>query len=335
MNLDQLIRKKTDSELFYLNHPGQLSASYHNIKKVKKKNKDVYLFELPQLHEKEIMIRKDSRFTAVPDYIHSNININYIYSGKCTYIIDDHEVELFKGDVCIFDKHVIRSKKRIGEDDIIINISIDYSYFKKILLNEIGKDNIILDFLINAIVDTSNHDNYLIFRTNNAVKIENLFKALLIEYHQDLSYQKDAMFSYLLLIFFELLRLYDSHSNKQLIQVSHQTNNDCIAILQYIDTHYKDCTLNELAEKFSYHPKYLSSLIKKSTNRTFKQIQNRRRIMESARLLKTTTLSVEQIATTVGYTNISSFYRYFNNLYGYTPTNYRKLEQKKHAIDPF
>jgi len=333
MDIDTLLRAKTESELFYLSHPGELSETYKSIHKTVIEGREVYLFKLPALSNKEILIRRDSRFTSVPEYIHTNVNINYIYSGSCTYTINNQKIVLEEGDVCIFDKEVIRSKSYTGENDIVINISLDNSFFHNFLLKEIRRDNIIVDFVLSAMTDSDAHNNFLVFRTDSSHKIIGLFNEILVEYYDDLNYRKEIMFSYIMLIFFELLRLYDNNSENQSIQVSHNTNKDSMEILKYIDTNFQTCTLHELAEVFSYNPKYLSSLIRKTTKKTFKDLQNKKRISESARLLRTTEFTVDIIASMAGFSNLTSFYRLFSETYQMTPKNYRVLETRKNLFE--
>jgi len=48
------------------------------------------------------------------------------------------------------------------------------------------------------------------------------------------------------------------------------------------------------------------------------------RLLEAERLLKTTFLSVKEIANRVGITNASHFVREFKRVYGVAPTAYRR-----------
>lgn len=133
MNLeefDKYIRKNTAREEFYLENPNNTSPLYKKLKKKTVNGKKIIIFEVDKLKSKEISMMRDSRYTSVPFHCHSNVNLNYIYSGKCTYIIDNEELTLYQGDVCIFDKNVVRAKTEIEENDIIFNISMSNDYFK-------------------------------------------------------------------------------------------------------------------------------------------------------------------------------------------------------------
>ena len=94
-------------------------------------------------------------------------------------------------------------------------------------------------------------------------------------------------------------------------------------ILQYINSHPESATLKDIADRFSYHPNYISSLLHKEIGKTFSEIVLERRMERAAILLKGTTLSIEEISAMLGYTNTSNFYKAFREYYGKTP---RRLE---------
>lgn len=181
--LDKLLRKYTSSEINYLKNPSTTSSLYKRLKKEVVRGKKIHRFHLESLNKNEIEISKDSRFTEVPNHVHTNVNINYIYSGKCTYNIDDKSITLQEGDVCIFDKDVVRNKQKIGENDIVMNISMSERFLSNNFLGRLAQQSIVSNFLLSAIAKNQDHDNFLIFRTKGNAKIIRLFNDLLCEYY--------------------------------------------------------------------------------------------------------------------------------------------------------
>ena len=53
------------------------------------------LFDIP-VGFQDISIKRNSRFNPVPEHVHSHIEINYVYSGKCPQHIDGKPVILKK-----------------------------------------------------------------------------------------------------------------------------------------------------------------------------------------------------------------------------------------------
>ena len=90
-------------------------------------------------------------------------------------------------------------------------------------------------------------------------------------------------------------------------------------IVAYINSHPESVTLKDIADHFSYHPNYISSLLHKELGKTFSEIVLDIRMDRAAILLKGTTLSIEEISAMLGYSNTSNFYKAFREYYGKTP----------------
>jgi len=322
--LDHLLRQNTEREEYYLKHPGSPSPRYQTMERITLDGKKIYCFNLPHLKENEVLIRKDSRYTSVPFYVHTNINLNYIYSGTCTYMIDDTSITLQQGDVCIFDKDVIRAKMPTGENDIVINISMSKDYFSSGFMSHTSEQSVMASFILNALSNNKNHNHYIIFRTDYSPIICSLFNSILIEYFDSKMYSRNIIQSYLRIIFLELLRLYHVNSGRHLIRISKDSSNNIIDILHYIEKNYRICTLEDLAGKFGYHPKYLSSLIKSKTGKSFKSIQLEQRLNVACSLLKNTNQNIQEIANLSGISNLNFFYKKFEGYYGMSPKEYRQ-----------
>lgn len=322
--LDWLLHQNTEMENFYLENPGSLSPQYKTMERRILGEKKVYCFNLPHLKENEVLIRKDSRYTSVPFYVHTNINMNYIYSGTCTYIIDDVHITLQQGDVCIFDKDVVRSKMVTGENDIIINISMSEDFFTDGFISHTSEESVMASFILDALSKNKDHNHYIIFQTNKSPIINNLFNRILIEYFDNMMYSRKIIQSYLRVVFLELMRLYHINSGKHLIRISKDPSNNIMDILHYIEKHYSDCTLEKLSKMFGYHPKYLSTLIKSKTGKSFKCIQLEQRLNVSCSLLKNTNQNIQDIANSIGIQNLNFFYNKFKEHYGMSPNEYRQ-----------
>ena len=96
-----------------------------------------------------------------------------------------------------------------------------------------------------------------------------------------------------------------------------------IEILNYIQTNYQDVTLEDLSEKFYLSKPYLSKYIKEKSGMTFGETVKRVRMKKARALLKSTNMTVESIALSVGYQNVEHFNRLFKKAYKMTPVQYR------------
>ncbi len=96
-------------------------------------------------------------------------------------------------------------------------------------------------------------------------------------------------------------------------------------ILSYISENpEKDLTGEALGAKFGYHPYYLSRLIKLHTGKTLKQYIISVRIGEAKELLKSTDLSLSDIAARCGFENSAYFSNAFKAKTKMSPGQYRK-----------
>ena len=100
------------------------------------------------------------------------------------------------------------------------------------------------------------------------------------------------------------------------------------AFLLYVENNYyrEDLTIEEIAKSMYLHPSYFSQVIKEELGLTALKYLNLYRMNKASQLLKTTELSVEEIASAVGYQNRHSFTRAFKNRFQSSPTRY-KLEK--------
>lgn len=96
-------------------------------------------------------------------------------------------------------------------------------------------------------------------------------------------------------------------------------------IVDYIRENYREnLTLQVLAEKFSMSESYISSLIKKKTNKNFGEHLMEARIREAQRLLRETNDSIEEIAVQVGYPDYFYFSKVYKRATGISPAAYRR-----------
>lgn len=109
------------------------------------------------------------------------------------------------------------------------------------------------------------------------------------------------------------------------IAVGKRRNGDLIcAVTLYIQKNYNtDLSNAEVAAAFGYHPYYLNKLFKEGTGKTMHQALLEERVVIAENLLKSTALSVEEIALETGFSNRGQFCMTFKKQTGKTPGQYR------------
>lgn len=99
--------------------------------------------------------------------------------------------------------------------------------------------------------------------------------------------------------------------------------------MEYIDQHsHTDITLDELGEYVSMAPSYISVQFKKIVGKSIKQYTNEKRIAEAKFLLRTTKMSIQEIAITLNFSTQSYFTKVFKEIEQVLPNEYRSMHQE-------
>jgi len=96
-------------------------------------------------------------------------------------------------------------------------------------------------------------------------------------------------------------------------------------MVKYIDNNYKNkLHLKDLSVKFYINQVYCCQLFKKNLGKTFSEYVTDLRIKKACELLKNTELTIDEIATKVGYMDYYYFNKVFKKQCGITPMKFRK-----------
>ncbi len=98
-------------------------------------------------------------------------------------------------------------------------------------------------------------------------------------------------------------------------------------ITNYIQENYPSVSLEDLSEKFYLSKPYLSKYIKEKSGMTFGEILKKVRMKKARAMLKGTSMTVENVAESVGYQNVEHFNRLFKKMYQMTPIQYRNMKK--------
>ncbi|WP_069998639.1 AraC family transcriptional regulator [Cellulosilyticum sp. I15G10I2] len=325
--LDAFLRKHTEKERM------ALEGKYNDEDVVYKKYEEyaegegtflkAYLFEDKYFLSsyENIGTNKQDRFMEVYPHKHNYIELNYVWSGKCTQIINGKNIVCQQGDICILDTKTIHSVEKAEENDIIVNILMRKEFFASTFFNRMTKQGLLAEFLMDAVMKVHDVKQYLLFKTHGNLKIHRLMEDLLCEYYSDALGKREVMESYMIILFTELLRTYRGNASK------HTKHNEATIkifdILEYIEKNYEYCPLHSVAQHFSLNEKYLTMLLKKRTGKSFIAHLQEQKLNKAKMLLINTELSITEIITLCGYSNTHFFYKKFYESEERTPAEYR------------
>ncbi len=294
----------------------------------KKVRKDLYTSQNRFIIESEkfldknkmITVRKHTRFIDFPKHRHNYIEINYVVKGELRQKVDNDSIILKKGELLFLNQHIEHEIEACGEDDLIINFIIQPLFFQ-FIFQYLNGENIITEFLINSLFNHTQNGQYLYYAVSDVEEIQELVENLIKEENANSLLAESKMKLYMGLLLIELVKNTDKITKNRLSSSQHFI---VVESLKYIEEHYKNGTLQELAEQLMQSSSSLSKNIKKATGFTFKDLMQEKRLMKAKELLETTNFPVRSVVEEVGYDNISYFYRIFKSKYKKTPKELRK-----------
>lgn len=269
---------------------------------------------------KVIDIRPHTRFIHFPKHRHNYIEIMYMCSGQTTHIINSStKVVLEKGDLLFFNQHTFHEILPASQNDVGVNFMVLPEFFD-VAFQMIEKDSVLGKFLVSTLCQDENEGQYLHFKVAQILTVQNLIENMVwsLVNRQDNKYQINQ--HTMGLLFMHLLNRTDLIDTGSIEQYE---NRLVFTTLKYIEDHYKDANLTQLAVQINQTVFKLSKLIHSATGNTFKELLQQKRLDKAIHLLSKTSLSVSDIINAVGYDNTSYFYRIFRNKYGISPKEYR------------
>ncbi|MBC7958740.1 MAG: helix-turn-helix domain-containing protein, partial [Vallitaleaceae bacterium] len=110
-----------------------------------------------------------------------------------------------------------------------------------------------------------------------------------------------------------------------LLEATDENNQNTIrTIYDYLNKHYKEnISLDDLALALNKSSQYTSKLFKDMFKVNFVDYMTQKRLDEAEKLLKTTSMRINEIAIEVGYEDANYFCRMFKKKLGITPKEYR------------
>lgn len=270
--------------------------------------------------DQSFTIRRHTRFQEYPCHRHNYLEFMYVYSGEMTHIIDHRKITIHEGELLLLNQNIEHSILYTKEEDIIFNLIIktDFLVFMASLIEE---ESEVFSFLFEALYSNKNDGEYLLFKAGHNKEVKTIIEELIQHVYEPTFHQSLTLKLTMGLLLTELMNhpedieAYTGNSYEKILSGT---------VLKYIDLHYQEGSLRDLAKSL-HQPDYkICKIIKKHTGFTFKQLVQKVRLRHAIRLLKTTHLSVVEVMEKVGYDNITYFYKIFKDAYHMTPKQYRE-----------
>ena len=262
-------------------------------------------------------------------HTHDYFEIDYVAKGTAEFLYDDNSRKMKEGEFNIVAPGLLHDVV-LNDETILFCIMVRKSTFDTVFFSLLSRDDLLSSFFRN-ILNNGEHENFLVFYTDNNPKIKEMVFNAFLECHKNDPYGNNCCISWVNLLFSELLRNY----SKSLQFYDYTMGTDFSLIMQYIKYNYRTLTLSFLAELFHYNEAYLSTIIKRNTGFSFSEIIKRQRIAEAEQYLVNTRIKVGEIAEKVGYNSADHFSRVFKSVYHMSPLEYRQKHYSTPKFDMF
>lgn len=265
---------------------------------------------------KQITVRPHTRFVHFPVHTHDYVEIVYMCRGKTNHIVNNTPITLCEGELLLMGQNTRQEILPAGEGDIAVNFIVQPEFFSG-TLDFLGSEETPLREFILGCLFGDNPSGYLHFKVADVKPVQNLVENLLWTLITDTPNRRSINQLTMGLLFVQLL----NHTDK--LTVGNKEQDTIVWVLRYIEEHYADGSLTEIADMLHYDVTWLSREIKRRTGKTYTELLQDKRLSQAAWLLRNTRQKVADIGISVGYENLSYFHRIFAQHFGISPKAYR------------
>lgn len=262
--------------------------------------------------------------TTIAEHKHSFFEFVYVCCGKAEHISDRKTSIVSEGDYFLIDPDISHEYRPIS-NQIPLRV-INCMFLPSVLDQSFGDAKSFRDISGRSSASHSESGRISlparqIFHDESGL-VASLTEHMLREF-QDKRPGYEAVLSHLLsALFVQLMRNVTPEENRTGTQMVRN-------ILEYIHQNYMlPLSLSDLCENMHFSLPYVSSVFHRETGMTFRTCLIRTRIEKSCLLLRQTGLTVEEIATRVGYADPAFLYKAFHREMKMTPDEYRRHHQR-------
>ena len=266
-----------------------------------------------------ITIRPNTRFVHFPEHLHDYVEVVYMCTGQTRHLVNGRELILHPGELLFLGQSVTHEVFRAEEQDVAVNFIVLPDFFTEVLPAMGEEETPLRRFLIGCLCGEPSGMGYLYFQVSQMPIVQNLVENLLWMMITDTPNKRKSLQMTMALLFMTLT------GHAEMLSAESGEKSILLNVLHYVEIHYRDGSLQEIAQKLHYNVSWLSRLIKHQTGKTYTQLVQEKRLAQAAFLLKNTRKNVSDISQVVGYENISYFHRAFFGKYGMSPKHYRDL----------
>lgn len=255
---------------------------------------------------------------SIPKHTHDAVEISFVTGGTGYQYINDTVVRVKRGDIYLLPagtSHVYRP----SSPDKTGSLRIINCVFRLQALSGFPDVPPPGSELHNALFAPDRMKQPWFHHFDRDSAFTEMFHAMLAEYKQQQPLYETIVHS----MFIQLIaRLHRSTLPAETETAGVSKIQRAIA---YVRTHFQDnISLAQVADHSSLSESHLQRLFKQATGVSFISYVRQLRVQKCCELLRTTNMTVQQIASAVGYQDMKYFHSLFRQQTGATPQEYRK-----------
>lgn len=262
------------------------------------------------------------RYLPANWHSHSFLEVVCVVEGNAVNYIQDQELHMCQGDICIIAPETVHAISAFSDDCIIINIVLRTSTFENVFFGVLSDNDVLSDFFTHTLYHSKTHP-YLFFRTGGDPEVFDFVFYAYREFLRNHQYKERFLNNIVGAFFIILLR---NHGSNVIVPEtdSHGHNENVVFLLKYMQENYTTITLKDLADFFNYSERQIQRIIKNCTGMSFSQNIQKLKMRQAGRLLMNPNMPVSAIAEELGYVDPGNFRHIFKKYYGMTPAEYRE-----------
>jgi AraC family transcriptional regulator, transcriptional activator of pobA len=198
--------------------------------------------------------------------------------------------------------------------------------------DSVGKANLNFNNFLSVFIGIQSHPCIRI-QTTEAVSLQDTFSSLQrdLEEFKGKEFNNEIVISYINLITYKAFSFINRYLETQSeeLELVNKRNKEYYNRFMTLLNQYsvQERTIGFYASKLYITPKYMTSLIKKTSGRSAMEWINDYVILEAKNLLRYSEMSIQEISEYLNFSNQSFFAQYFKRLTGFSPSVYRENPQ--------
>jgi AraC-like DNA-binding protein/quercetin dioxygenase-like cupin family protein len=252
---------------------------------------------------------------------HAQVEVNYIVSGRVHYRMNDHEISLSAGEMCLFWGGLPHQLDDASDDVFYAGAHLPLVHFFRLHLPVDVRHRLMTGAtLVTGATDRSDDHNFERWnryaRSGDPAKAQHAVDELLLRLER---------------VRFEAYRLVPEAQTLDggASPFDQQSSRNVGRMCDFIAENFLyDIDSVDIAASADIHPKYAMSVFKKSTGMTLNEYVNLLRLSYAQALLMDEDAKVLRIAMESGFGSLSAFNKSFRKLAGMSPSDFRKISGK-------